>query len=398
MVNEHGIIITQSAGNDGPFISSCKRHAVFDANEEIFSIGSIITSDINNYVDDEYSNYVDPPDVWSYSSKGPLPTGARGVTFTAPGDAFIENPKWHPVKQILCSGTSGATPNAAGAIACLISALKANSIKYSPQSIKLALSNTAYLPNEENRLGFGNGIIQINSAFEYFKTHKQMLENIESPPQLTIKNSDMKGIILHQFSNTADSNNYCIKVKQQKQIPWILKLKPENQKHVEFSKTVSKNSFNVKILSKNLKPGKYYYSEIQGFDPSNLSLGPIFHFPITVIVPEKVSNNSFKKEILVKPCTFLNFLINPNESCTKCTVKFIDSENEKNEFKKIIKKSNKNGGTYTESYIKDGQNAHRWFIDIRWKEAFELYIYQKFLYHKQLELKGILEINFKTSP
>uniref|UniRef100_A0AC34FU95 Peptidase S8/S53 domain-containing protein n=1 Tax=Panagrolaimus sp. ES5 TaxID=591445 RepID=A0AC34FU95_9BILA len=175
--------------------------------DEMLTIGSLYTCDVKNLFlhDDKkadltFENKSLTSFVEDYSSRGPLPDGARGVTFVAPGDAYVQNPKSPsslPFKWIPVFGTSYSSPNAAGAIACLLSALKANSIQYSPATIKMALSNTAFLPAGGDRLAFGNGIIQIDSAFEYFKSFKETLPKIIFP-KIILNEPNKKGILIYE--------------------------------------------------------------------------------------------------------------------------------------------------------------------------------------------------------
>uniref|UniRef100_A0AC35FMD0 Peptidase S8/S53 domain-containing protein n=1 Tax=Panagrolaimus sp. PS1159 TaxID=55785 RepID=A0AC35FMD0_9BILA len=96
----------------------------------------------------------------TYSSKGPLSCGSRGIDFVAPDAAILDLPKWYRSNQKAdYEGTSLAASQVAGSIACLLSALKANNIQYSSTMIKMALSKTAYLPDGANKLEYGNGII-----------------------------------------------------------------------------------------------------------------------------------------------------------------------------------------------------------------------------------------------
>uniref|UniRef100_A0A914Q100 Peptidase S8/S53 domain-containing protein n=1 Tax=Panagrolaimus davidi TaxID=227884 RepID=A0A914Q100_9BILA len=267
-------------------------------NDEIFTIGSLFTSEMKLYFETE--NDDSPSHLWYYSSKGPTTNGLRGITLVAPGSAIVENSKHHSSngKQIFHE-TSCAAPIAAGAIACLLSALKANSIKYNPAIIKMALCNTAFLPENGDQLGYGNGIIQIDSAFEYLKSNRENLLKVIFP-QISIKNkSNEKGIVIYKIENDQNIYDYCINIKHlniqtKNQINWILKLSSEKEnQYIEYSKTVTNDLFNVKIDTKDLKPGNYYYSEIQAFDPSNLSLGSIFYLPITIIAPEIVLQKKY---------------------------------------------------------------------------------------------------------
>uniref|UniRef100_A0A914PWP0 Peptidase S8/S53 domain-containing protein n=1 Tax=Panagrolaimus davidi TaxID=227884 RepID=A0A914PWP0_9BILA len=145
----------------------------------IFTIGAVLTSKIRKEVflvrKTKKDKNVLPPVVAEYSSRGPGHKGSRGVDFVAPCSAitdssrFVFGNKKGPWLKRRHGGTSIASPNAAGAVACLLSALKANSIQYSPFTLKFALFKTAYLPENGIKFEFGHGIIQINNAFDYCK-------------------------------------------------------------------------------------------------------------------------------------------------------------------------------------------------------------------------------------
>lgn len=53
-------------------------------------------------------------------------------------------------------------------LACLLSALMAQNISWSPYLIRLALENTARLPKDQNRFAVGSGLLQV--AFTFLKT------------------------------------------------------------------------------------------------------------------------------------------------------------------------------------------------------------------------------------
>ena len=107
-----------------------------------------------------------------FTSHGPLPNNSIGVDLVAPGGAVVHNPRYYQKRSDLHLGTSYSAPIAAGAIACFLSALKAEGIPYNTFLVKTALINTALLPEDANKLGYGQGITQILSAFEYLRKSK----------------------------------------------------------------------------------------------------------------------------------------------------------------------------------------------------------------------------------
>ena len=68
------------------------------------------------------------------------------------------------------NGTSMASPNAAGSTACLLSALKSLKIPISPFRIRMALENSAKMPEAcDDLFSYGYGLMQINSALNLLK-------------------------------------------------------------------------------------------------------------------------------------------------------------------------------------------------------------------------------------
>uniref|UniRef100_A0A914P6A7 Tripeptidyl peptidase II Ig-like domain-containing protein n=1 Tax=Panagrolaimus davidi TaxID=227884 RepID=A0A914P6A7_9BILA len=68
--------------------------------------------------------------------------------------------------------------------------------------------------------------------------------------------------------------------------------------------TLPESEFTINIDPTKLEPGKVHYSEIVGIDPQNRLLGPLFRLPITVVIPEEVTQMSrycYKKKLTLKP-------------------------------------------------------------------------------------------------
>uniref|UniRef100_A0A914P5H9 Peptidase S8/S53 domain-containing protein n=1 Tax=Panagrolaimus davidi TaxID=227884 RepID=A0A914P5H9_9BILA len=190
--------------------------------DEIFIIGSFFTSEIKDILPSGYNGET-ADTINKYSSKGPfLSTGARGIDFVAPGEAITNLPKWYPNKNTDFNGTSLAAPNAAGSIACLLSALKANEISYSPATIKMALANTAFLPKNANKLEFGNGIIQICDAFEFIKKSINFFPKNFIVP-ISVNDPKLEKGIIFVKSDEIQSKNYCVNIKPKFNTKWILK-------------------------------------------------------------------------------------------------------------------------------------------------------------------------------
>uniref|UniRef100_A0A914QHK0 Peptidase S8/S53 domain-containing protein n=1 Tax=Panagrolaimus davidi TaxID=227884 RepID=A0A914QHK0_9BILA len=319
MIEEHGIIITQAATNLGPcfFSTYLTLSNVSELLDQIFIIGSVFTEEMKKKIPfHESKNY---PSLYNLSSKGPLQiSGARGIDFVAPGAAITDFPKWFSNKNRISGGTSSATPNAAGTIACLLSALKANGIPYSPSMIKFALANTAFLPKNANKLEFGNGIIQIFDAFEFIKKFVNYFSQKPIVPRF-LDEPNQRGIIFVKNEKNL-SKDYLINIDLEVDKNWILKCAESGKNFIQHSKTFKNNSFNVKIDTNLLEEGSINYAEIYGIDYSNLSFGPLFYVPITVICPA-AANFFIDKIITIKPGSPIHFFIKtPPSKLEYCSI------------------------------------------------------------------------------
>uniref|UniRef100_A0A914Y9F2 Tripeptidyl-peptidase II first Ig-like domain-containing protein n=1 Tax=Panagrolaimus superbus TaxID=310955 RepID=A0A914Y9F2_9BILA len=189
-----------------------------------------------------------------------------------------------------------SSPNAVGNIACLLSAMKVEAIPISPFRIKIALQNSAMIPEDGSHHPFslGAGIIQISSAFELLKSSMNCISTNITDIKINAKNK--RGIYLRELweVNRIQEFNVCVKTKfnSEKELekvvtfecPIILKLASESEKdfvkYPKYSRLPS-NDISVHIDPTILEAGKAHYAEIVGINPQNQSLGPLFRIPIT---------------------------------------------------------------------------------------------------------------------
>lgn len=69
-----------------------------------------------------------------------------------------------------------SAPHVCGAIALLISGLLKNNIEYSPFSIKRALWNTATNLSYVDKFAQGNGLLNVEKAYEYLVQNQDSVE------------------------------------------------------------------------------------------------------------------------------------------------------------------------------------------------------------------------------
>ncbi|CAF1690507.1 unnamed protein product, partial [Adineta ricciae] len=100
------------------------------------------------------------------------------------------------------NGTSMASPNAAGCVALLLSALKQEQIEYNPSLIRRALMNTAQKIDDE--FSIGAGLLQIHKALDYIRSLAK--PSLISKMQFDITGGQGRGIYLRNFDHVQTSS------------------------------------------------------------------------------------------------------------------------------------------------------------------------------------------------
>uniref|UniRef100_A0AC35F5A0 Tripeptidyl-peptidase 2 n=1 Tax=Panagrolaimus sp. PS1159 TaxID=55785 RepID=A0AC35F5A0_9BILA len=327
MVDKHGIIFVSSAGNNGPALSTSGSPG--STNSACIGVGAYLTKEMMKSM---YSaREVIDPTMYIWSSRGPNFSGGMGVSISAPGAAVTGVPKHCLKGRELMNGTSMSSPNACGTIACLLSALKDNSIPFSPFSIRLALQNTAYQPKEgyHDAFSLGCGILQVDSAFEFCKTSLSTVPTAITTIQANVqdgKSGISRGIYLRETWETKIPREIAVNVvtkfkplsNHEERINFdrslLLKLAPGGEefiKHPEFL-NLPTGTFSIHLDATKLKKGIVHHTEIVGIDHKNPSLGPIFRLPITVIVPEEITeagNYEIKRTLNLEPAVPNHFFV-----------------------------------------------------------------------------------------
>ncbi|MBV9820611.1 MAG: S8 family serine peptidase, partial [Actinobacteria bacterium] len=192
LVDQYNVQIFISAGNNGPGLNTIGDPAVAS---HVLAVGSYISKDSwqKNYGSD--SGYAD--NLHPFSSRGPREDGGFKPEIVAPGSAISTTPMWEasspvagtynlPAGYSMLQGTSMASPQAAGVGALLVSAAKQAGVQSKPDQIRQALKSTArYLP----RYGAyeqGNGLIDVNAAWNQLKTNIKTVEIASSVDVHTI--------------------------------------------------------------------------------------------------------------------------------------------------------------------------------------------------------------------
>ena len=147
LVKKYNTVISFSAGNNGPGLFSLNRRNLYPDN--VLVVGAFVSKDLDEHVHG-VTGLPEEGRVIYYSSMGPGPTLGRGPLIISPLASLTHSTADRGVRAF--SGTSSASPAAAGLAAVLISALKQKDIKIDAETIihaiKLSgktLPNTPYL-------------------------------------------------------------------------------------------------------------------------------------------------------------------------------------------------------------------------------------------------------------
>jgi len=182
LIDQYNVQIFISAGNNGPGLNTIGDPAVAS---HVLAVGSYISkaSWQKNYGSD--SSYAD--NLHPFSSRGPREDGGFKPEIVAPGSAISTTPMWEasspvagtyslPAGYSMLQGTSMASPQAAGVGALLVSAAKQAGVQSQPAQIRQALKSTARFLPRYGAYEQGDGLIDVNAAWNQLKTNIKTVE------------------------------------------------------------------------------------------------------------------------------------------------------------------------------------------------------------------------------
>ncbi|KAF1321539.1 Tripeptidyl-peptidase 2, partial [Globisporangium splendens] len=314
LVEQHNVTFVTSAGNNGPALGSVG--APGGTSSCMIGVGAYVSPKM---MDAEYIMRENDLSgiTYTWSSRGPTFDGDLGVDICAPGAAIAPVPNWTLNKKQLMNGTSMSSPNCAGNIALLISALKDKQVEYTPYSIRRALEKTAVvLPNVEV-FAQGKGLIQVLPAFEYLNSNGNSFDGSRKYPlEYAIKTSSGvdgkgRGVYLRDAVDFVhDSTEVNVTVTpvfhklaaQEDKVHFELHLKlVPSERWIDVGRHLALmhegRGFKVLVNTKHL-PAGVNSGEIAAYDANNESRGPVFKIPVTVIKPEQVPSVVVYKKAL----------------------------------------------------------------------------------------------------
>lgn len=305
LVHEDGVVFVAAVGNNGPALSTVI--APGGTSSALIGIGAYHSPAMAERFDSRSA--ASPEAQYQFSSRGPTTDGALGVSVSAPGGALSSAPPWALSHHRRMAGTSMAAPSASGAVALLLSGLKAEKRTYSPSSIRRALENTARAIPDLDPFTQGHGLIQVDAAFALCQ---KLDEAGVTQPRLEVSVANLpstastRGIYLREpeqsrqprmvaasvltiFPKKTDNSRrvafearYGLKAT----VPWV-----QSAKFLLLNHRAGPNwgrDFNFTVDPTGLAPG-VHFAEILAFQEGHEDLGPAFRVPITVIRPEEIN-------------------------------------------------------------------------------------------------------------
>tara|TARA_Y100001934_G_scaffold270920_1_gene356603 strand:+ start:1851 stop:5675 length:3825 start_codon:yes stop_codon:yes gene_type:complete len=294
LVNKHGVIFVASAGNNGPALSTVGSPG--GTTSAIIGVGAHVSEEMARV---QYSlRDGAPAQNYTWSSRGPTFDGDLGVDITAPGGAIAPVSNWTLQRNALKNGTSMSSPNACGAIALLLSAAKAENIRYSPARIRRALLNTAEPIDGVSVFAQGRGMMQVDRAWAFLKANRAVRDHDLRFRVDVMNRNNARGVYLREsfelhrpfeamikihpeFHENADNRlkvKFEMRINLQCDADWVDI--PDNMLLMHGGRY-----FKALIDTEGLDDG-VHYTEIIGTDANRPDAGPVFRVPVTVIVPE----------------------------------------------------------------------------------------------------------------
>nr|CDJ92294.1 Peptidase S8 S53 domain containing protein [Haemonchus contortus] len=335
IIEEHDIVFVASAGNNGPALSTVGSPG--GTTSGVLGIAARISPKQAATLYGVFKGV--KSSLYPWSSRGPSVDGALGVSLYAPGAAIAGVPRYTRRSMEMMNGTSMSSPNAMGAIACMLSKLRADNIPWTPYRVRIALENTAARSVSEEAFGGGHGLVQVLNGYEYFRLNKDVF-----PPtfitgidvRVKQSNRSSRGIYIRELLESRKLQEYIITVEPKfKQFSdnigksdFAIKISlRSDSEFLEFPRTLFLNagesSFAVKVDPTFLSSGECCYTEIVGVSGDHLDLGPLFRVPITVISPEEVSiddDHTYEREFEALPGEANRFFIAVPSCANVCEI------------------------------------------------------------------------------
>lgn len=311
IVYKHNVIYVASAGNAGPALGTVG--APGGTSSALLGVGAFVTPALAE-AGHSLRTALSEGAQYTWSSRGPVPDGDLGVTFSAPGGAIAPIPSWTASKMQLMNGTSMASPCACGGLALLLSGMKSLNQPVTPARVRRAVENTALESINGSEpaatLTHGRGLLQVHSAFEYLRrgsgTHlDDVLYDLrfDVSARRTDGSTRCRGIYLREPKEVTYPTAFLVSIAPElkedadvQSLRLAIDLKVSISCTADWIKAPSLlmlhhggRSIEVEVDPSNLDEG-VHYGEVRGTIAGEEWRGPIFRVPVTVVKPTNIKS------------------------------------------------------------------------------------------------------------
>ncbi len=363
-----GLAVVTSAGNEGPTLTTVGAPATSRA---AFAIAAAV------WPDTQRSNYASMrpsgPVLFDFSSRGPLPSGDLGVDFTAPGAAVSALPSWLITPAENFNGTSMASPQAAGCVALLISAARAEGLPAGPERLRRAMRLGAQPMEGHAWVEQGHGAIRMLPSLAALRTLDDHGAE-ETVWEVRAQNPFGAGAGVYERDLTSRTP-----FERTVSLRPVFAEEAANAEKAAFRRTLRVVSESDWVLT----PDAVYTSAMGArfavtVDPSGLAaglhstrvllfdadrpeeVGAELVVPVTVVVPESTSaahGHEYRKQVRLEPGQLERSFLRVPHGATAATVELLQHGAGRNEYRTGA------GSVSGFRYAGDRQARGRWFLD-----------------------------------
>ncbi len=306
VIRQRDILFVSSAGNNGPALTTVGQPG--GTTSSVLSVGAYVNAGAMQKAEYALVEKGVPDSVTTWCSRGPTSDGDRGVSIYAPGAAITSIPRYCLQSSQLMNGTSMSSPNACGAIALLLSGLKAENIPITPARVFNAVRVTGKDVNDP----LGVPFIRVDAAWDYLVQNKDRVEqDAEYRVAVTragkpLGRMDKRGIYLREKDETYNVQQTNITVRPtfkqgETEKAFNLELRcalAATQPWVQVPEFLllggNGRTFEVRVDPTNLPPG-LHHAWIEAYDAETPG-HKLFDVPVTVAKPELFPSPTVKFE------------------------------------------------------------------------------------------------------
>lgn len=170
VAKEYGVFVISSAGNEGPCLTTCGSPGA--TVEHVISVAAVLEPPMMEALYGMKQTNFPNPTNYHWSSRGPSKDGAM-LSISGLGAAQVSVPRYVSSKTQLMNGTSMSSPAVSSLYAALLSAIKQLKHKYTLQSVRHAVEQSATWLPHTTPFSQGHGLMHVANALKYFEEIQQ---------------------------------------------------------------------------------------------------------------------------------------------------------------------------------------------------------------------------------